>query len=81
MPGCPGSATTVRFGASERSVAAQVLGSGTPKSVTVAFTIVRALDFLLLLLVGGGTLMLVVGLKRAPAEARSKLSRLPRSYI
>jgi copper transport protein len=57
-------------------VAAQVLGSGTPQSVTVAFTIARALDFLLLLLVGGGTLMLVVGLERAPAETRSRLSTL-----
>jgi copper transport protein len=67
-------------GANPAGVAAQVLGSGTPKSVTVAFTIVRALDFLLLLLVGGGTLMLVVGLKRAPTEARSRLSRLLAAY-
>ncbi len=62
--------------ANSAGVASQVLGSGTPRSVTVAFTIVRALDFLLLLLVGGGTLMLVVGLARAPGGARSKLSRL-----
>ena len=62
--------------ANPAGVAAQVLGSGTPRSVTVAFTIVRALDFLLLLLVGGGTLMLVVGLERAPAKARTRLSRL-----
>ncbi len=53
-------------GANPEGVAAEVLESGTPGSVTVAFSIVRALDFLLLLLVGGGTLMLVVGLERAP---------------
>ena len=63
-------------GANPAGVAAQVLGGGTPRSVTIAFTVVRALDFLLLLLVGGGTLMLVIGLERAPAEARSKLSSL-----
>jgi copper transport protein len=60
--------------ANPAGVAPQVLGSGTPRSVTIAFSIVRALDFLLLLLVGGGTLMLVVGLEQAPTEARSRLS-------
>ena len=66
--------------ANPAGVAAQVLGSGTPRSVTVAFSVVRALDFLLLLLVGGGTLMLVVGLERAPAAVRSKLSSLLAAY-
>ena len=39
-----------------------MLEAGTPGSLTVLFSVVRALDFLLLLLVGGGTLMLVAGL-------------------
>ncbi len=52
-------------GANPAGVAAQVLEGGTPASVSVLFSIVRALDFLLLLLVGGGTLMLIVGLARA----------------
>ena len=46
---------------------------GTPRSVTIVFSIVRALDFLLLLLVGGGTLLLVAGLERASAEVRTRL--------
>ena len=54
----------------------QVLESGTPASVAVLFSVVRALDFLLLLLVGGGTLMLVIGLGGASSETRSRLSRL-----
>jgi copper transport protein len=57
-------------------VAAQVLEGGTPTSVSVLFSIVRALDFLLLLLVGGGTLMLTVGLGPASTETRSRLARL-----
>jgi copper transport protein len=57
-------------------VAAQVLGGGTPRSVTIAFSIVRALDFLLLLLVGGGMLMLVTGLERASNEIQTRLSSL-----
>ncbi len=63
-------------GANPAGVAAQVLEGGTPTSVTVLFSIVRALDFLLLLLVGGGTLMLVVGLGRASPKTRSRLSLL-----
>jgi copper transport protein len=63
-------------GANPAGVAAQVLGSGTPRSVTIAFSIVRALDFLLLLLVGGGTLLLVFGLERASADTRTKLSNV-----
>ena len=63
-------------GANPAGVAAQVLEGGTPASVSVLFSIARALDFLLLLLVGGGTLMLTVGLSRASAETRTRLSRL-----
>ena len=62
--------------ANPAGVAAQVLGGGTPRSVTIVFSIVRALDFLLLLLVGGGTLLLVAGLERASAEVRTRLSSL-----
>jgi copper transport protein len=63
-------------GANPAGVAAQVLEGGTPASVSVLFSIARALDFLLLLAVGGGTLMLTVGLARASAETRSLLSLL-----
>jgi copper transport protein len=62
-------------GANPAGVAAQVLEGGTPAAVSVLFSAVRAVDFLLLLLVGGGTLMLTVGLGRAPREARSRVSR------
>ena len=63
-------------GANPAGIAAQVLGSGTPTSVSVLFSIVRALDFFLLLVVAGGTLMLAAGLAGAPASARTRLSRL-----
>ena len=63
-------------GANPAGVAAQVLEGGTPRSVTILFLIVRALDFLLMLLVAGGTLMLVVVLDRAPARTRTRLPRL-----
>ncbi len=63
-------------GANPAGVAAQVLEAGTPASVSVLFSIVRALDFLLLLVVAGGTLMLIVGLGRASAGTRSRLTRL-----
>ena len=63
-------------GANPAGVAAQVLEGGTPRSVTILFSIVRALDFLLMLLVAGGTLMLVVVLDRAPARTRTRLPRL-----
>ena len=63
-------------GANPAGIAAQVLEGGTPKRVSVLFSVVRALDFLLLLLVGGGTLMLVVGLGKASIATRSRLSRL-----
>ena len=63
-------------GANPAGIAAQVLESGTPASVSVLFSVVRALDFLLLLLVGGGTLMLITGLGGASSETRSRLSRL-----
>jgi copper transport protein len=63
-------------GANPAGVAAQVLGGGTPSSVTLLFSIVRAFDFLLLLFVGGGTLMLVVGLAAASAATRRRLSLL-----
>jgi len=63
-------------GANPSGVAAQVLEGGTPSSVTLLFSIVRAFDFLLLLFVGGGTLMLVVGLAAAPALARRRLALL-----
>ena len=65
-----------RPGANPAGVAAQVLEGGTPRSVTVLFSVVRALDFLLLLLVAGGSLMLVVGLTSASAATRKRLSML-----
>ena len=63
-------------GANPAGIAAQVLDDGTPASVSALFTVVRALDFLLLLLVGGGTLMLVAGLGRASAQTRWRLTRV-----
>ncbi len=63
-------------GANPAGIAAQVLDDGTPASVSVLFSVVRALDFLLLFLVGGGTLMLVAGLGRAAAETRWRLTRV-----
>ena len=63
-------------GANPAGIAAQVLDDGTPASVSVLFSLVRALDFLLLLLIGGGTLMLVAGLGRASAQTRWRLLRL-----
>ena len=63
-------------GANPAGVAAQVLEGGTPAAVTALFSIVRALDFLLLLVVGGGTLMLIVGLVHASAETQSRLALL-----
>lgn len=63
-------------GANPAGVAAQVLEAGTSDAVTVLFSLVRALDFLLLLLVGGGTLMLVAGLGRASAKVRARLATL-----
>ena len=54
-------------GANPAGIAAQVLEGGTPRSVSVPFSVVRALDFLLLLVVGGGTLMLTLGLGAASA--------------
>jgi copper transport protein len=63
-------------GANPAGVAAQVLEGGTPHSVTVLFSVVRALDFLLLLFVAGGTLMLMIGLGAASALARTRLSVL-----
>ena len=62
--------------ANPAGIAAQVRDGGTPRSVTVVFSIVRALDFLLLLLVGGGMLMLVVGLEQASGDVKTKLSSL-----
>jgi copper transport protein len=63
-------------GANPAGIAAQVLEGGTPRLVTVLFSLVRALDFLLLFLVAGGTLMLVVGLGRAAAATQRRLARL-----
>ena len=63
-------------GANPAGVAAQVLEGGTPRSVTVSFSVARALDFLLLLLVAGGTLMLLVGLGGASKKTRRRLSLL-----
>ena len=62
--------------ANPAGIAAQVGDGGTPRSVTVVFSIVRALDFLLLLLVGGGMLMLITGLERASGDVKTKLSSL-----
>jgi copper transport protein len=63
-------------GANPAGIAAQVLEGGAPTAVTVLFSVVRALDFLLLLLVVGGVVMLVVGLGRASTRTRGRLVRL-----
>ena len=63
-------------GANPAGIAAQVLEAARRPSVTVSFSIVRAPDFLLLLLVGGGTLMLVGGLGQAAPRTRSRISLL-----
>ena len=59
-------------GANPAGIAAQVLDDGTPFSVSFLFSVVRAVDFLLLLLIGGGTLMLLVGLDAAAPRTRSR---------
>jgi copper transport protein len=63
-------------GANPAGIAAQVLEGGTPRSVTVPFSAVRALDFLLLFVVAGGTFLLLAGLRTAPAATRARLALL-----
>jgi copper transport protein len=57
-------------GARPTGIAAQVLDSGSPASVTVLFTTVRFLDFALLLLAAGGTAALALVLTDAGAVSR-----------
>lgn len=54
-------------GANPAGIAAQVLESGTPRGVTVLFTVVRFLVFALLLLVVGGAVALAYPLRTAAA--------------
>lgn len=54
-------------------IAAEVLGGGTPRSVTAAFTVARFVDFALLLLVAGGATTLLLVLGSAPADLRRRL--------
>ena len=54
-------------------IASQVLGKGTPGSVNALFKIVRALDFALILLVLGGSAVLVLALRSASVDLRRGL--------
>ena len=60
-------------GTRPEGIASQVLGGGTPRSVTALYTAARFLDFALLLLVAGGTASLVVVLGAAPGDVRRRL--------
>jgi copper transport protein len=60
-------------GANPGGIAAQVLGSGTPRSVTVLFAVSRFLVFALLLLVVGGAVALSYPLRAAAANLRARL--------
>jgi copper transport protein len=60
-------------GANPAGIAAQVLEGGTPRSVTVLFTVVRFFVFALLLLVAGGAVALAYPLRTAPAGLRGRL--------
>lgn len=60
-------------GANPAGIAAEVLGGGTPRSVTVFFTVDRFLDFALLLLVAGGIAALALVLRAADARLRRRL--------
>jgi copper transport protein len=57
-------------GANPAGIAAQVLDSGTPRHVTVLFTVSRFLDFALLLLTVGGVAALLVVLGAASSDSR-----------
>jgi copper transport protein len=60
-------------GANPAGIAAQVLDSGTPRNVTVLFTVARFLDFALLLLAAGGVAALFVVLGTAADGVRRRL--------
>ena len=60
-------------GANPAGIAAQVLEGGTPRSVTVLFSVVRFLVFALLLLVVGGAVALAYPLRSAAARLRRRL--------
>lgn len=60
-------------GANPAGIAAQVLDSGTPRHVTVLFTVSRFLDFALLLLTAGGVAALLVVLGTASSGIRRRL--------
>jgi copper transport protein len=62
-------------GANPAGIAADVLGSGTPGSVSALFTVARFLDFALLLLLTGGTAALLFVLRSADERLRRYLWR------
>ena len=62
-----------RPGANPAGIAAQVLSSGTPRGVTVLFTVVRFIVFALLLLVVGGAVALAYPLQTAAPNLRRPL--------
>jgi copper transport protein len=61
-------------GANPAGVAAQVLEGGTPTSVTVSFATVRGLDFALILLIAGGSVLLAVVLRDGPLPVRRRVA-------
>jgi copper transport protein len=63
-------------GAKPAGIAAEVLEGGTPTTVTVLFALVRGLDFALILLVAGGSGLLVIALRDGPALVRRRLAAL-----
>jgi copper transport protein len=60
-------------GAEPAGIAAQVLEEGTPRSVSVPFTVVRFVDFALLLAAAGGAAALALVLVDAGASVRRRL--------
>lgn len=62
-------------GANPAGVAAEVLADGTPAEVSLLFTVVRALDFALILLVAGGSFLLAYALAEASSRVRSRVAR------
>jgi copper transport protein len=62
-----------RPGARPAGVAAEVLDDDSPPSVQVGFTVVRFLDFGLILLAAGGSIVLALALGTANAAVRRKL--------
>ena len=63
-------------GAKPGGVAAEVLGAGTPRSVTVLFTVARFFAFVVLLLVAGGAVALAYSLRSAAPALRRRLQVL-----